>query len=165
MDTRTAISSALSNCQSSLPFSSNCSENCRQAIENLAGIGCCVNSIYNISTEIFNVSPAEFAIELQYAQLFQNNLWARCGVQDLGICRNDIEIRVRESDKPCLVDINYKAEIDRDIVNDIYCNRDNLLPAVNALRSESDENSCYNSILDDFRQLCEQTTNAVIHCS
>ncbi len=155
MDARTAISSALSRCQSSLPLSSSCSENCRQAVENLAEFGCCVNSIYNISTGIANVNPEDLQTT-RYTQLFQNNLWARCGVDDLRICRSDVEIQVRETDQPCPVDT---AEIEIHIAYNIYCNRDNLLPAVNALRSESDENSCYNSKLDQFRRSCAQTTN------
>ncbi len=148
MDTRTAaISSALSNCQSSLQLSSNCSENCRQAIGNLAGFGCCVNSIYNISTDIFNASPEgpkRFSTELQYAQLFQNNLWARCGVQDLGICRNDVEIQVRESDQVPPGDV---MQIYAQIYNYVYCDRENVLPVLNALRNESDDR-CYNFILN-----------------
>ena len=151
-----AISLALLRCQSSLSLSSSCSENCRQAVENLAEFGCCVNSIYNISREIFNVNPEEFATELRYTQLFQNNLWARCGVDDLGICRNDVEIQVRESDQPCPGD---RTEIGYQMYIDIYCNRNNLLPVVNALRNESDENSCYNFVLDEFRRSCEQKTN------
>ncbi len=157
-----AIFLARSNCQSSLPLSSNCSEHCRQAIGNLAGIGCCVNSIYNISTDIFDASHEGY-----YAKLFQNNLWARCGVQDLGICRNDVEIQVRESDQVSPGDVNIQTYAQ--ISNDVYCDRENVLPVLNALRNESDDR-CYNFTLNYFSQLCGQKTdgtfcNSVIYIS
>ena len=143
------VERAFQACQSSFANSS-CSMECQQTIQGLVPLlGCCINSLYNVSNTLISTASSRTR---QYGQLFQNDLWKRCRVETVGTCSNYAEIRnVVVSDQQC-----FRGDNVRRLTN-LYCNQANLQPFLNAIRRESED--CHNTIISRYITACEQNSN------
>ncbi len=146
-----AIQLALVACQNNLSPNAECSDECENALSHLSSFGCCINSIYNVSIELLNLGFLQS--QENVAPLFQNNLFARCGQNELRMCKNDVDIQVRSIDQLCS-DATLRQNV---LFTDVFCNPDSLLPTLNSLRIEAED--CYNFGLEVHKRECQQRSD------
>ena len=91
-------------------------------------VGCCINSVFNVTVEGGSSIAAAFAVFTPY---FSSSLWVRCSVETVGECPNAPSFTPGSRDPPC-------TDIETDRAAAAYeCNETNIQPVLDALNRNS----------------------------
>ena len=129
-----------------------CSAACSTALETLqSNLGCCVNSIFNVTVDGGFSSPSAFAPVGGY---FDPSLWERCAVVRMPKCPNVPSFTPGTRDTPCT---DREATV---AVTAYRCTQANSQPVLDAINSDSNCQFFTTVLVDE----CGQPSNGD-HCS
>ena len=125
-----SLVSALTSCSTEItPGSTTCSSPCSTALLTLRNnLGCCINSVLNVTVEGGSSIAAAFATFTPY---FSSSLWERCSVETVGECADAPEFTPGSRDPPCT-----DVEAVEAIIT-YQCSQTNVQPVLDALNGNS----------------------------
>ena len=125
-----SLVSALTNCSTEItPGSTTCSSPCSTALQTLRNnVGCCINSVFNVTVEGGSSIAAAVAAFTPY---FSSSLWEKCSVQTVGECPNVPSFTPGSRDPPCTDVEAFQAAVA------YQCTQTNIQPVLDALNRKS----------------------------
>ena len=144
----TGLVSAFRSCLTEIaPGSTTCSTSCTTALELLRrDLGCCINSVYNVTVEGDSLIAATFAA---FTPIFNSSLWDRCFVETVGECANAPSFTPGSRDPPC-------TDVEAVQAAHTYeCTQTNVQPVLDALNRNSTCQLYTTTVVND----CGQRSN------